>query len=1252
MLTNPSRAIDKYYPYAFATYPLAASVAMIAATSVVDYAEGIVSDGNYPVTLNASTVINVAEIEGKYYIYNQGEGYYRDYKACVRAGLVKAKVHRFPSNAIMVENLYTLHGLTPEELQGHDDHVATQLETIIQGFRDNPTFNDMFTVEEAMNEFGTKKIKTSSIEMSITSYLANYPTVGASNWPRIPMLTGGTGIAKTSIIESIINKIPSKWGYRLVTLKSGFIDKSDLMGYVKVDNVTVDGVTKRVANDSPMKELLTATDSFVQSCRDLITFADAQEGTRSEEDEKVYQTSLEFAKTPVIFWDELNRTTPAILPQIMVIVCSKRLNNYRFEMAPMLAAVNANTKRKGKDYLDDMYKVAEIKDPAMIDRFPPLEMDPSDPSLLGSFQETMMGKWGGNLPKLDLLMQKLDDYKEGGVGMLYNDSLYVNADTPGADLTYELKFPTFRGWDMVFEYMYQKISMSKQINLEFIKGIIGDVGGEALMTILQTEREFKGLYNIQKNPSANLHTLFLADSFDAGTPVLLTGRFGMAKTAKISDEINKRGGIVLNCDLSAQDKVTIRGMPDQQSLKENIFGSSGKSPLAAKLGEITANDPYFPQYTTVNTPFNFAFTVAKCINEGTMLCLVFDEINRCSPIVMSGVFDAISDKRFLGVDLRPLYEKRLIRIIAAGNVGDLYDVGEGERDMDAAVMARFASARVDKLDSTDIEGFLGYARKAFLSKDGTASPFVTVLQQVPVDGLLAILSLDNVNEDDLKLGANLSSFRTLTFLDSKIKTNEGYMFKFQPSAPLETKVNDYYLGFQYGDGITFEDDDGNEFTYKKFLEKVRNEPDAYSEEEILDTMRNAEEVMYNTYWKKQMYSNYSTTEQTEMYQNLILAVEKALFAKYNVYEVTAKTLESHIVLASRSKEVQSLSNPTMIGIILEQCIMKINCDLKNGAEPLTSGGFKDMIRTAVEGAQGRVSVSVNDSDYDLVMSKLLAVRPDIVDDQELKPQFTETIEVTDTMENGTVDDLTKLITTLSPWYDVDIEPQQGPTQGLMRNEDPDLIPRFVTLPLIGQFDVTINAPLIGEAIRNMAKTSVKSVVLAFISGQNLSVIHFYCFDSRKLRAPEGYVYYTKLRLKEGVGFNNMALNFSMTNYSAEGKHVLTNLAGSDLTLAHFEGVSNGTQFLFSGFCLPISTRPEETPNLMIRLNANAPMALKSMTGNPVDQLQSIETELATSDFAYVSPTILAQTPVQFTLQKWAGAIATAFNIINASFKKS
>jgi hypothetical protein len=105
-------------------------------------------------------------------------------------------------------------------------------------------------------------------------------------------------------------------------------------------------------------------------------------------------------------------------------------------------------------------------------------------------------------------------------------------------------------------------------------------------------------------------------------------------------------------------------------------------------------------------------------------------------------------------------------------------------------------------------------------------------------------------------------------------------------------------------------------------------------------------------------------------------------------------------------------------------------------------------------------------------------------------------------------------------------------------------------------------------------------------------------------------------------------------------------------LAAFEGVAGGVQLLLSAFCLPLSTRPEETPNLMVRLQENASVALKSVTGNPMDALQAIEAELATSDMPYLDAGSLAQTPVQFTLQKWTGAIASAFSIINASFKKA
>jgi MoxR-like ATPase len=105
---------------------------------------------------------------------------------------------------------------------------------------------------------------------------------------------------------------------------------------------------------------------------------------------------------------------------------------------------------------------------------------------------------------------------------------------------------------------------------------------------------------------------------------------------------------------------------------------------------------------------------AKALNKPVLFFV--DEINRVSsPVIMSCILEAISDKRVMGVDFSGVK----VSVVAACNVG------EAHRDaltLDPALVARFLNVAKPEADKQDFDSYMDYAKKSV--KKGKLHPLI------------------------------------------------------------------------------------------------------------------------------------------------------------------------------------------------------------------------------------------------------------------------------------------------------------------------------------------------------------------------------------------------------------------------------------------------------------------------------------------------------------------------------------------------
>jgi hypothetical protein len=160
----------------------------------------------------------------------------------------------------------------------------------------------------------------------------------------------------------------------------------------------------------------------------------------------------------------------------------------------------------------------------------------------------------------------------------------------------------------------------------------------------------------------------------------------------------------------------------QYELQEYNINTQGKEketvgkPISVASSDIHVdrNLPSKVSYNAQSAELVKKLTQARALNKKILFFI--DEINRVtSPITMSCVLEAISDKRIMGIDFSGVD----MTVVAACNVGDAH------RDtiaLDPAFLARFLVIRKGEADIDDFRSFMEHAEGAV--KEGKLNPIL------------------------------------------------------------------------------------------------------------------------------------------------------------------------------------------------------------------------------------------------------------------------------------------------------------------------------------------------------------------------------------------------------------------------------------------------------------------------------------------------------------------------------------------------
>jgi intein/homing endonuclease len=429
-----------------------------------------------------------------------------------------------------------------------------------------------------------------------------------------------SGIAKSAIIKSVVDKLDNaakkptagalagkeidiktdevindhpRWGYRIIDIRSAFLDKADFLGYVHLEEL--DG--KQVWTDSPKSELLAASTAFVKETRKFIM------GTpRTALNGPTLDRLYELAKTPVIFFDEINRAPISIMSQIMVIINQHRLNDYNVDIAVKIAAINSlSTPRGGPNDKQAaiVYHTTDVFDKAIRDRFIAIEMSASDQSIIDGTYNWLKDTFKASYLATSILNTAYSKK------MLYKIEM---VDDNG-------KFPTFRGWEHICQYAVwcekQKIKPMQMI----IDSLVGKDAGKQL-----------GLKDVDYSAATEQ---FIEHTTAAGVPMLLLGKMGIGKTAKMNAVASKTNIEMIRVDLSAQDRTTVSGYPKVEGLCDYMVDKGLQDESFKAWSAALLKNPKVPIQTTAFIPNKqLAEKISICRRMGKKLVIMFDEVNR------------------------------------------------------------------------------------------------------------------------------------------------------------------------------------------------------------------------------------------------------------------------------------------------------------------------------------------------------------------------------------------------------------------------------------------------------------------------------------------------------------------------------------------------------------------------------------------------------------------------------------------------
>lgn len=584
---------------------------------------------------------------------------------------------------------------------------------------------------------------------------------------RIPLLVGTTAVAKSAIVKEVVKELQSEserdgesYGYRLIDIRSAFLDKNDIEGFTTPTR----GKDNRLyAEMSPMRELIEATDQYLEYARatldklvkmlalklptddlfrittlshayhdgnknvkgkldnELSKYKDDTELLQLIELESVYRIK---SRTPVLFFDELTRATKDVRNAFTTILNQKEFMNYTMSKARLVAATNYPVDMS-EDYAL-IYTTDDIADIAALERFETFIVRPGD-------VEDQWYEWAES----HIHPIVLSYLKEHSSTRLYNISVVTNelSNNKDKDPTsiVEIPFPNFRTWEFISRYISM---LDKQENPSYDDFFVGSIIG---FNFVKTDfdkyvKKTRPNWNYDKE---NWDRDLFRDALDAGVkshvPVLLAGPTSYGKTVRVKEITEMYPEYVLvPLNLSTKDPTQVKGIPTPVDISNTVlYGSNLKlEELPDDIQCILKDTASYgvSGRTTDFMPDKYIHDkLVEARDNGKKVLIFFDEVNRCAKEVLCSVFEAVSDNRFMGIE----FDDGELDVVCAANLGDSYgDI----TTLDPAFSARFAMVRKDDWETIDCTLF-----KNYMHTRGYAHEIVNFFDDMPDSQVLQML---------------------------------------------------------------------------------------------------------------------------------------------------------------------------------------------------------------------------------------------------------------------------------------------------------------------------------------------------------------------------------------------------------------------------------------------------------------------------------------------------------------------------------
>lgn len=684
--------------------------------------------------------------------------------------------------------------------------VVPEIETIL-ALIGNETYDDFTTqvrelwtvsssdavkqVEASDLGLGKKKSRAVSFtapdktEAYLTDYLLN-----RANAQRIPLLIGNTAVAKSSIIKAVAERL----GFRLMDVRCQFMDKLDIEGII--GRVEEPG-GKLYSYNAPMREMLETTDDYMAYAASMVDKIDNYISTNPDipknELTALGKTKSEFenkAKPCVLFFDEITRAPKSVRQAFTTILNQKTFQGRSMSKCRIVGATNVPVGMPPD--LTDIFLTEAVEDVATLDRFEVVQITPagmferwrkfasspvsekgSSKEGLPRFHEAVLGFIGEN-------DERAYSFESALTALGYDPSV---GNIPDAEEISVTPFPNYRTWEYVSEHLYAVQFGKVTFNSDLVEGFLGQnpILSKFLEYLATNYANLVGggpKTTLSGSPKSDTLLAGVEECIDSGVPVLLLGMSSIGKTTRLFELAKKRKSSskpvhVIPINLALKDRTDILGAPSMvapqdelsASLKELGVGADGKPthPLYKEFSKVS--DFGLPEEVTVLAPdYSLQKEIKEAVARGEQVVLFFDEVNRASEAVMSALFEAISDNRFMGTTWNP----GEVVVVAAGNYGPHHpDAGR----FDPAFAARFSIFRKDNITPEDTENILKFME----NKDGAyreGDPFDPVIVEfirdmTPED---RVTMFSEIEERTISSSASsLRSFSDLNALLSQVK---------------------------------------------------------------------------------------------------------------------------------------------------------------------------------------------------------------------------------------------------------------------------------------------------------------------------------------------------------------------------------------------------------------------------------------------------------------------------------------------------